>query len=254
MSNTIFTLAVVVVMALGVAIAAALALSSAGSGPALPATRQPDPVSPSEIRAEPTPVNLDEIPEEAVRALFDDQGNFFGPDQRLAQIAKKHEGGFGGYSFHTTDKSHVYVYMLDTSKTESAEAAFREAYNGMHTVTRITPVQGQFRFDQLVEWSPVVDRALLANGIHPTTGGVMEICNRIRFGLRDESLIVDARRVVGDLGIPQEAVVFEQSRPVLLALEDGKEPLLRPMVDRFKRLFRSETDRERSFSYGPGRC
>lgn len=241
-------------MALAVAIAAALALSSAGSEPALPATRQPDPVSLSEIRAEPSPVNLDEIPEEAVRALFDDQGNFFGPDQRLAQIAKKHEGGFGGYSFHETDKSHVYVYMLDTSKTESAEAAFREAYNGMHTVTRITPVQGQFRFDQLVEWFLVVDRALLANGIHPTTGAVMEICNRIRFGLRDESLIIDARRVVGDLGIPQEAVVFEQSNPMLLGHADGKEPLLRPMVEWFKRLFRSGADDERPDPYGPGRC
>ena len=253
MSNKIFTLAVVVVMALGVAIAAAWALSSAGSGPVVPATRQPDPVSLSGIRAEPTPVNLDEIPEEAVRALFDDQGNFFGPDQRLAQIAKKHEGGFGGYSFHETDKSHVQVYMVDTNKTESAEAAFREAYSGgMHTVTKITPVQGQFPFDQLVEWFPVVDRALLANDIHPTTGAVLEICNRIRFGLRDKSLIVDPRRVVGDLGIPQEAVVFKQMNPMLL--EDVREPLFRPVIDRLKRLFRSEVDDERSFSYGPGRC
>ena len=103
-------------------------------------------------------------------------------------------------------------------------------------------VQGQFRFDQLVEWFPVVDRALLANGIHPTTGAVMEICNRIRFGLRDKSLIVDARRVVGDLGIAQEAVVFKQANPMLLALEDGREPLLRLVVDRFKRLFRSDAD------------
>ena len=103
-------------------------------------------------------------------------------------------------------------------------------------------MQGQFRFDQLVEWFPVVDRALLANGIHPTTGAVMEICNRIRFGLRDKSLIVDARRVVGDLGIAQEAVVFKQANPVLLALEDGREPLLRLVVDRFKRLFRSDAD------------
>ena len=239
-------------MALGVVIAAALALASAGSGPAVPATPQPAPVSPSEIRAEPTPVNLDEIPEEAVRALFDDQGNFFGPDQRLAQIAKKHEGGFGGYSFHKTDKSHVQVYMVDTSKAQSAEAAFREAYNGRRSVTQITPVQGQFRFDQLVEWFPVVDRALLANDIHPTTGAVLEICNRIRFGLRDESLIIDARGVVGDLGIPQEAVVFKQMNSELLA--DVREPLFRPVIDRFKRLFRSEADHERSFPYGPGRC
>lgn len=209
-------------------------------------------MSPSEIRADPTPVNLDEIPEEAVRALFDDQGNFFGPDQRLAQIAKKHDGGFGGYSFHETDKSHVQVYMVDTSKTEAAETAFREAYNGMHTVTQITPVQGQFRFDQLVEWSPVVDRALLANDIHPTTGAVMEICNRIHFGLRDESLIVDARQVVGDLGVPQEAVVFQKRNPVLLV--EVRKPLFRPVVDWFKRLFRSEADDDQSFPYGPGRC
>ena len=203
MSNTIFTLAVVAVMALGIAIAAALALSAAGSEPVVPATRQPAPVSLNEIRAEPTPVNLDDIPEEAVRALFDDQGNFFGPDQRLAQIAKKHDGGFGGYSFHEADRSHVYVYMVVTSKTESAEAALREAYgDGVHTITQITPVQGQFPLDQLIEWYPVVNRALLANGIHPTTSAVLEICNRIRFGLRDESLIVYARTVVGDQGIP----------------------------------------------------
>ena len=242
-------------MALGVAIAAAWTLSSAGSGPVVPATRQPDPVSLSEIRTEPTPVNLDEISEETVRALFDDQGNFFGPDQRLAQIAKKHEGGFGGYSFHKTDKSHVQVYMVDTSKTKSAEAAFREAYSGgMHTVTKITPVQGQFPFDQLVEWYPTVSRTLLANGISPTTGAVKEICNRIQFGLEDKSLIANARRVVGDLGIPQEAVVFKQGNPVLLGHADVRDLLLRPVVERFKRLFRSDADDERSFSYGPGRC
>ena len=187
--------------------------------------------------------------------MFDDQGNFFGPDQRLALIAEKHEGGFGGYSFHETDKSHVYVYMMNPSDIESAEAAFREAYRGgMHTVTQITPVQGQFPFDRLVEWFPVVDRALLGNGIHPTTGSVMEICNRIRFGLRDEALIIDARQVVGGLGIPQEAVVFKQANPVLFGHPDAKEPLLRPVVDWFKRPFRSGADTQRSRSYGPGRC
>ena len=50
------------------------------------------------------------------------------------------------------------------------------------------------------------------------------------------------------------AVVFKQSNPVLLAHEDGRDPLLHPVVDRFKRLFRSDADDERSFSYGPGRC
>ena len=254
MPKATFTLAVVVVMAVAVAIAMAWAVSAACSAPTAPETRRPTPVRLGEVQNQPTPVNLDEIPEASVRALFDDQGNFFGPDQRLAQIAKKHEGGFGGYSLHETDKSHVYVYMMDTSKTESAAAAFREAYNGMYTITQITPMQGQFRFDQLVEWFPVLDRALLANDIHPSTGSIMEICNRIRFGLREESLIVDARRVVGDLGIPQEAVVFELSGPVLLAHKDERQPILRPVVDWVKRLFRSEADNKRSFSYGAGRC
>ncbi|MCY4416110.1 MAG: hypothetical protein OXE87_07355 [Chloroflexi bacterium] len=254
MSNATFALTVAVIMSVGVAIGVALAFLDIPSAPFAPTTRQPTPEGAGAIRGEPTPVNLDEIPEESVRALFDDQGYFFGPDQRLAQIAKKHEGGFGGYSFHADDKSHVYVYMLDISDTESAEAAFREAYNGMHTVTRITPMQGQFRFDQLVEWFPVVDRALLAHDIHPTTGAVLEICNRLLFGLRDASLIVDARRVVGDLGIPQEAVVFKQANPMLLALEDAREPLLRPMVEWVKRLLRSGADDEQSIPYGPGRC
>ena len=254
MSNATFALTVAVIMALGVAIAVGLVWSAPDTALDATAVRQPESVGLSEIQAKPTPVNLDEIPEESVRALFDDQGYFFGPDQRLAQIAKKHDGGFGGYSFHADDKSHVYVYMLDISDTESAEAAFREAYNGMHTVTRITPMQGQFRFDQLVEWFPVVDRALLAHDIHPTTGAVLEICNRLLFGLRDASLIVDARRVVGDLGIPQEAVVFKEANPVLLGHEDAREPLLRPMVEWVKRLLRSGADDEQSIPYGPGRC
>lgn len=235
---------------LAITLAALVAVATACSAPIPQERHQPTPVRPGDIRHEPTRVNVDEIQEEVVRALFDDDGNFFGTDQRLAKVATEHEGGFGGYYFDERDKSHVYVFMMDPSKTASAEAAFREAYDGRHTVTRVTPVQGQHPFDQLVAWSPVLDRALIANDIHPTIGAVMEICNRIYRGLWDESQIADARRVLRDLEIPQDAVVFEQARPVLL----GEEPSWQPMVDRLKHLFRSGADDARSVSYGSGQC
>ena len=239
---------------LAIALAVLMAVAAACSAPTAQDQRQPTPVRLGEISHELTRVNLDEIQEEAVRALFDDEGNFFGTDQRLAKVAKEHEGGFGGYYFHDTDKSHVYVFMVDPSKAAAAEAAFRKAYNGMHAVTQITPVQGQHPFDQLVAWSPVLDRALIANDMHPTIGAVMEGCNRIYRGFWDESQIADASRIVRDLEIPQDAVVFEQARPVLLGKEPSRQPILRPMVDKLKLLFRSGADDERSVSYGPGRC
>ena len=239
---------------IAIALAVLMAVAAACSAPTAQDQRQPTPVRLGESPHEPTRVNLDDIQEEAVRALFDDEGNFFGTDQRLAKVAKEHAGGFGGYYFHETDKSHVYVFMVDPSNAASAEAAFRKAYIGMRTVTQITPVQGQHPFDQLVAWSPVLDRALIANDIHPTIGAVMEICNRIYRGFWDESEIADAMRVVSDLEIPQDAVVFEQARSELLGEEPSRQPILRPMVDGLKRLFRSSADDESSVSHGRGQC
>ena len=88
------------------------------------------PPSTESVELSPVPqvVDLSQIKEEAIRALFDDTGRMINPDQKLAQVAKDHEGGFGGYYFNRTDKSVVYVYMLDVTKTDAAEAAFRAAY------------------------------------------------------------------------------------------------------------------------------
>ena len=57
-------------------------------------------------------VDLDEIQEDVVRNLFDENGQMMDSDQNLARIAQEYEGGFGGYYFHNSDKSTVYVYML----------------------------------------------------------------------------------------------------------------------------------------------
>ena len=174
--------------------------------------------APSTVPREPVAtVNLDEIKEQAVRALFDDRGRMVNPDQRLARIAAEHKGGFGGYYFDETDRSTAYVYMLDPSQTEAAKAAFRAAYRGDRQVDRIVPVQGDYAFNDLLEWFHVLGTAMVEKGIHPSTGGVYEIYNRIQFGLEEIEQETDARRIMGDLDIPQGAVVFKQRKLKLLA-------------------------------------
>ena len=188
--------------------------STAAAATSPPAAR----TAPSTVPREPVAtVNLDEIKEEAVRDLFDDRGRMANPDQRLARIAAEHKGGLGGYYFDETDRSTAYVYMLDPSQTEAAKAAFRAAYRGDRQVDRIVPVQGDYAFNDLLEWFHVLGPAMVENGIHPSTGGVYEIYNRIQFGLEDIEQETDARRIMGDLDIPQGAVVFEKEKIKLLA-------------------------------------
>ena len=188
--------------------------STAAAAASPPAAR----TAPSTVPREPVAtVNLDEIKEQAVRDLFDDRGRMVTPDQRLARIAAEHKGGFGGYYFDETDRSTAYVYMLDPSQTEAAKAAFRAAYRGDRQVDWIVPVQGDYAFNDLLEWFHVLDTAMVENGIHPSTGGVREISNRIRVGLEDIGQATDARRIMSDLDIPQGAVVFEKGKNKLLA-------------------------------------
>ena len=162
-------------------------------------------------------VDLKQIKEEAIRNLFDSAGNMINPDRQLADVARDHEGGFGGYYFHETDRSIVFVYMLDVTKTASAEAAFRAAYSGDREITQIIPVQGDYSFDQLVEWFYILDIALIESGIPPAMASVREVENRIRIGLRDADQIDDALQIMKRLGIPEGAVVVKEGYMELLA-------------------------------------
>ena len=162
-------------------------------------------------------VDLDQIKEDVVRELFDSSGRMISPDEQLANVARNHEGGFGGYYFHETDKSIVYVYMLDVTKTAAAEAAFRAAYYGDREVTQIIPVQGDYSFDQLFEWFRILDKALFESDIPPARASVREIENRIRIGLFDEDQIDDVLHIMERLGIPEGAVVVKEDYLRLLA-------------------------------------
>ena len=166
-------------------------------------------------------VSLSEIKEESVRALFDEHGRMVTPDDRLARIAEKHEGGFGGFYFHETDRGHAFVYMLDPGQAESAQAAFSEAYQGgSRAITQITPVQGDYAFNDLLQWYRILDPALVKNCVYPTTGSVMEGKNRIHFGMSNTEDIEAARHITRQLGIPEGAVIFEV-RIVRLLINTG---------------------------------
>ena len=162
-------------------------------------------------------VDLSQIKEEAVRNLFDSTGKRINPNRQVAKIARDHEGGFGGYYFHETDKSIVYVYMQDVTKTAAAEAAFRAAYSGDRKITQIIPVQGDYSLDQLVEWFYILDGALIESGIPPARASVREIENRIRIGLFDADQIDDVLHIMERLGIPEGAVVVKEDYLRLLA-------------------------------------
>ena len=176
-------------------------------------------------------ISLSEIKEESVRALFDEHGRMVTPDDRLARIAEKHQGGFGGFYFHETDRGHVFVYMLDPSQVEAARAAFREAYQGgSRTITQITPVQGDYAFDDLLRWYRVLNPALVKNGVHWTTGAVLELENRISFGMRNTEDIEEARRITRELGIPEGAVIFEVREIRLYSTTSGEKTRWRNLV------------------------
>ena len=166
----------------------------------------------------PTAVNLADIKEDAVLALFDDKGHFIDPNGRLARISDEHEGGFGGFYFDEDDRRHAYVYMRDPSNVEAAKAAFTKAYGeDSRLVTKITPVQGEYSLNDLVRWYRILDRVLISAGIPPSTGSVSESKNRIRFGMRTEARINLAREITREIDIPEGAVVFVLSNPQLLS-------------------------------------
>lgn len=168
--------------------------------------------------------------EDVTRDFFDDNGNFVHPDQKLADVANKYPGGFGGYYFDEADKSHVYVYMTDTSKTDNATSAFRDIYQGQHTVTTITTVQGQYAFNDLMVWLPIASEALEENDISVSTISVKEIHNRIEFGLRDWSQLAEATSAISETTVPVGAVRFVERNLQLYADRDNVRAKWRPVV------------------------
>ena len=168
----------------------------------------------------------DPIQEDVVRDLYDESGQIRKPDDRLAKIARAHEGGFGGYFF---EGGVAYVYMLDPTQVEAAESAFREAHEGgRRLVNRVVPIQGQYAFSDLVRWFGLLDNAVAEEGIWIRTSAVMEIQNRVVLGMDDISQADQVRQLMEDLDIPPRAVVLHASKAELLGNGDNVDAKWRP--------------------------
>ena len=185
-----------------------------------------------------SPPSGDNSPEKAVTDTLDDKGNIITPDQRLAKIASEVEGGFGGYYLDETDPNHAYVYMKDTSKTRAANDAAESAPTGA-TVTRVTVVQGQYAFNDLLTWHDSLLNAMAGDEIDFSITSVDESQNRIVIGLPDLDHVHDVHELMVDLNIPEGAVIFEENEITPLAGRDSVQEEWRPVVGGIK--FQIET-------------
>lgn len=176
------------------------------------------------------PGGNDSIPEKAVQDLLDDNGRIITPDDRLAKIAEDVEGGFGGYYFDDNDASHVYVYMKDTSKTQAARDAADSVPAGDGSISRVTVVQGQYAFDDLLAWYRSLLNAMATDEIDFSSGAVVEAKNRIVIGLPNMNQLDDIHTLMSDLQIPTGAVVFEEEEISSLAGKDSVTAKWRPVV------------------------
>ena len=165
--------------------------------------------------AQATPVDLSQIKEDVVRDLFDDDGFMIDPNQRAGEISASHAGGYGGYYFSDDDKT-VYVYMLDPTQQEAAEAAVRAAHGRPLGDVSIVPVQGRYSMKQLADWYRPLKSKLSERGVHPSTSSIRETDNRIEFGYRDlEEKRATIEGVIAEMGVPLDAVHLKEGYVVL---------------------------------------
>ena len=122
------------------------------------------------------------------------------------------------------------LFMTDPSQTNAARDAFQAAYKGNRTVTQITPIKGEYAFDDLLTWFRTLDRAMLADGIYPSAGAAREIQNRIWFALEDIGQVDTILELIRSLEIPEGAVIFEEAHSELLSGEDDVQSKWRPLV------------------------
>ena len=81
---------------------------------------------------------------------------------------------------------------------------------------------GNYGYEELLRWFPILDRALIDAGLSPSTGSVSKSKNRIRFGMRTEARLKLARQLMREIGVPDGAVVFVLSDPQLLSRPRGE--------------------------------
>ncbi len=161
----------------------------------------------------------DQVKEDVVKAILDDDGNVIDHNRSLAQVAKDHEGGFGGWYF-SDDKDTVYVYMTDVTKTAQARSAFLAAYLGDDIPSNTVVVSGNHSLEVLVKWLYELLDGLLNDDVALKTFSVDHAQNRVSIGVALAGDLERAKGVADGLGIPASAVEFYHSDSQLLGSGD----------------------------------
>lgn len=153
-------------------------------------------------------IDLTKIKEDAIKAMFDSDGNWINPKQKYIDAATDNPGGFGGWYREGTV---VYIWMEDPADQRSTEAAFRQAYTGDRETTAIIPVQGKHSYDKLWDWWRTLNVQMTMADLHVTYTNVVSQENTIKIGLADlaESEIVEEMMALN--GIPGTAVTIVQT-------------------------------------------
>jgi hypothetical protein len=132
-------------------------------------------------------------------------------DDLLVEIGKR-VPAFGGMFVDTDGK--LAIYLLDTTQGAAAEVAIAAVFGR----ERIPPggirvLQGQYSFLQLRDWYDGMGAVLGVSGV--TVTDIDEGRNRLLVGLvhMDKRGLVEQE--LGKLGIPLEAVVIEETGPII---------------------------------------
>ena len=158
------------------------------------------------------------------------------PDEQLAQIAERLPG-FGGFFFD--DEGVLTVYLTSEIETQNTQAQRDDALavlkdvlgeerlesdEGLETQSApdIRTVKGDYEVAQLLEWRTQLNAVLNVDGVVFTD--LDEAQNRLVVGVEDFSKRDLLERTLKDAGVPQGAVLFEETEPIAPLLKLTNSP------------------------------
>jgi hypothetical protein len=151
-------------------------------------------------------------------------------DDRFAAVARQ-VPGFGGM-FYDQDGI-LQVYLLEQKEPVSDalmaslnDAITREVGRGEHLSSKgIEVLEGQYSFLDLHSWQQQMSPTMLAlPGVVFTD--IDESKNRLRIGITDSPGMTETvEKSLSELGIPREAVLISETKPISLTLRNFRRPL-----------------------------
>lgn len=155
------------------------------------------------------------------------QNNSATLDALFASVASQ-VPAFGGM-FVDEEQGAIFIYLSEQSPAVVAavEKALRALFGPqLPPQARIQVLQGTYSFLQLMDWHERIQDVLRLPGVVLTD--IDDTTNRLTVGVEDLQAKVKVERRLARLGVPREAVIFEQVPPFVFHtnLQDRHRPLV----------------------------